>query len=114
MSVAQTFEDPTPGYGELDAEKAISVIVRLSKTHDAFVNLYPELSLLVDAVVGEITVKEPEVEDLLMLRLLNIIQCLNINAETSEVYKVIRHNFQADLYSHINANLPKYEQPLYL
>ncbi|WP_299760912.1 hypothetical protein [uncultured Pontibacter sp.] len=114
MNVEQVVDQTMPGNGELEAEKVVSVIVKLTKTHDAFVNMYPELTLLVDAVVGEITVIEPDVEDLLMLRLLNIIHHLNINAEKSEVYKELRKNFQSDLYHHINNNLPEYKGEFYL
>lgn len=114
MTVEEPCNDAIPGYGELAAENVVGVILKLTQTHDAYINLYPELSHLVDAVVGEVTVNEPEVEDLLMLRLLNIIQCLNTHAVTSEVYRQLRHNFQADLYHYFDNTLPRYTGELYL
>ncbi|MFD3001456.1 hypothetical protein ACFS7Z_13875 [Pontibacter toksunensis] len=114
MVADKVFDDAIPGYGELDALKVIQAIAKLAATHDTYINQYPELSVLVEAIVGEVTIEEPEADDLLLLRLINILQCLNKQAADSDVFKIIRNNFQANIYHEINGNLPVYEGQFYL
>jgi hypothetical protein len=82
---------------QLDALTVIQAIRKLTLTHDNYITHYPELDVLVSAVMGEVQVDEPGEDDKLLLRLLHIIKVLNAAATHSAMLADLRQMFMEDI-----------------